>query len=321
MIVNSNKYFDYLLYKVKHFIYNSFFEPKAVILMFHRFVDSYENVSSPMHNNEVSIDFLERLITNLKINGCKFITMDELHDLIATKSIRRSKSKYVVLSIDDGYKDLMTKALPIFEKYNVPFTFYLSNSFVNKTATIWWYDLEKYIFNEYGSFTKDALKSFYRFSRELLKSGDRVLTEIEKITKKDYDVGNQYDLTIDTNDLISLSGNSLCTIAVHTNNHYSLRYLNKTKLNSEIVMAIDDFNKRNINFSDHFAYPYGSAYSIGKREVAFSSKFFKTSVSTYSGFIYRFGNNLHLLPRLNVLENDYFSKKIRKFVGKNSINL
>jgi peptidoglycan/xylan/chitin deacetylase (PgdA/CDA1 family) len=186
---------------------------------------------------------------------------------------------------------------------------------VNKNATIWWYHLEKFVLNEYGLFSKDALKRYYRLSKQLLESGKQVRTEIVKITNKNYLYEENDTLTIDLTDLISLNNNPLCTISVHTYNHYSLRYLDNFELIEEIEMALEDFRKKNINVSDHFAYPYGSAYSVGRREVSLARKYFKTSVSTYDGFIYYLGTNLHLLPRINVVENVLFLRKIKKFTS------
>ena len=55
--------------------------------------------------------------------------------------------KCIVFTLDDGYLDNYTNALPIFIKYNVPFTIYITTSFPDHKFTMWWYALEDIILN------------------------------------------------------------------------------------------------------------------------------------------------------------------------------
>lgn len=42
----------------------------------------------------------------------------------------------MVFTMDDGYKDNYTNALPIFKKYNVPYTIFVTTNFPDRQAIL-----------------------------------------------------------------------------------------------------------------------------------------------------------------------------------------
>lgn len=314
-MLNSNKYIDYLYQRLKYKVLGGVLKPKVVILMFHRIVDEYSEERLPLRNNEVSIEFLEKLILLLKTNNCEFITMDELHDLILSKRIKATINKKVIISLDDGYSDLLTKALPIFARHQVPFISYIPNSFINLNGIVWWEDLQRHFFRENSKNIKGLKKEFYRTSKNILKSGARVENTLNAITGLEYSNSNYTKDFLRWHELLKISKNDLSDIGFHTYNHLSLRYISRNLIISDLEKSKNEFNSKKINYSLHFAYPYGTVYSVGMREKAIIKEFgFKTAVTTNSGFIYKIGNNLHSLPRISVTENEKFMEIINKFI-------
>jgi len=92
---------------------------------------------------KVSPFFLEKMILKYKKSGFEFLSMDNLYKL--TISHVKPEKPFVVFTIDDGYLDNYTNALPIFEKYSVPFCIFVATDFIDKKAILWWDTLEDLI--------------------------------------------------------------------------------------------------------------------------------------------------------------------------------
>ena len=91
----------------------------------------------------ITPDYLEQVIRYLQQKNCRFVSLDELCQVL--ESGQKPKQKLICLTIDDGYRDNMEYGMPVFRKYNVPFTIYVTNCFPEHTALLWWYWLEAHI--------------------------------------------------------------------------------------------------------------------------------------------------------------------------------
>jgi peptidoglycan/xylan/chitin deacetylase (PgdA/CDA1 family) len=74
--------------------------------------------------------------------------MDEVCRRSLTPASRR---RFVCLTFDGGYKDLMTSAYPVLSRHEVPFTIYLPTAFPDGVGEAWWLGLEQVIARETGS--------------------------------------------------------------------------------------------------------------------------------------------------------------------------
>lgn len=89
---------------------------------------------------KVSPSFLDEQLTNIT-EKFDVIKLNDVPKYLTKKQSR----KFVVFTLDDGYKDNLTNALPVFKKYNVPFTIFVTTNFPDKKAILWWYLLEDLI--------------------------------------------------------------------------------------------------------------------------------------------------------------------------------
>ena len=98
----------------------------ASVIMYHRFGDS--RYPSTNIKKEQFLDHIKELLKS------KYNVVDINEALQAIKNIRLIKDKSVVITIDDAYSSVYNYAWPIFKKYNLPFTLFVSTDVIdNKT--------------------------------------------------------------------------------------------------------------------------------------------------------------------------------------------
>ncbi|MEI9916280.1 MAG: polysaccharide deacetylase family protein [Methylovirgula sp.] len=110
----------------------------GAILMFHRVRPSQPRDFAPNLLLEITPDFLDAVITRVRALGFTVVDIDTALTMIAESS----GQKFAVLTFDDGYKDTRDIALPILEKHAAPFTMYVTKGFAERTARLWWVELE-----------------------------------------------------------------------------------------------------------------------------------------------------------------------------------
>ena len=132
------------IYLVKKFL-DYYHREACNIFMMHRVVPFEESKLSPNEDMKITPQFLEDFIIRLQENYT-FITLDDLN-LSLKRGVACNKKKFAILTFDDGYIDNYINAFPIFKRYSIPFTIYLTTGFPDRKAIIWWYIIEDLVLN------------------------------------------------------------------------------------------------------------------------------------------------------------------------------
>ncbi len=152
-------------YLSRFHIAQSFFKGKGLILMLHR-VAPFEDKLTPNENMKVTPTFLEQFIVDSLQSGYVFISLDELHYGLLHQSL---PEYFICITLDDGYKDNLTYAYPIFAKYNIPFCIYICTSFPQSTHSMWWFGLEDYLLStDYMEFQHIGYDLSSKESKEMM---------------------------------------------------------------------------------------------------------------------------------------------------------
>ena len=260
---------------------------------------------------KVSPFFLEKMILKYKKSGFEFLSMDNLYKLIISHV--KPEKPFVVFTIDDGYLDNYTNALPIFEKYSVPFCIFVATDFIDKKAILWWDILEDLILS-HDSITIDGrvypCEAFqqrwdtFRYLRErILKLDQSHLEEglnrmFTNYTIDWYKPVKQKGMTWEQVRL--LASHPLCTIGGHTVSHPALNKLSYNEAKKEIQEGIMKIEKETGQSVSYFAYPYGTPNEIGVREVSIIEELgIKMAFMAHQGCLTISNmNNYSLLPRV-----------------------
>ncbi len=293
------------------------------ILMLHRIQNPKRKPFSPNHHLSASPEFLDRMILRLKTSGYDFITMDEVVERLQTPEKFRGSKPFLSITLDDGYRDNLTNAVPIFRRHQVPYTIYIAPGMTEANAPLWWEDVEHIIASqkkisvaldagvkEFDVSTIENKKTAYKFLivHLMLQTDQYVQREIvERLCKAyGYDCFEyaRKDL-MNWQEVISLSKDPLCTIGAHTINHYALSKLSLEDAKTEIMKSREVITAKIGIEPKHLAYPYGFCEVAGPREFELTKKLgFATATTTRHGVIYpEHKDHMTALPRVSLNGN------------------
>lgn len=287
----------------------------GIIYMLHHITKKNPNGIPTNEDLKVSPQFLEKIIIKYKKQGFIFVSLDELSNIISSNTI--PQHPFVAFTIDDGYLDNYTQALPVFERQQIPFAIFVATDFIDRQAILWWDILEDLILKneiirvdkkEYPCHTFQEKWNTFRIVREEILHINQIRlkdTLREKFASYNIDwfepVRQQ---AMSWEQLKIISQHPLCTIGGHTVSHLALNRLNDNDFHKEVSEGIAKLQRVIDKPIHHFAYPYGSPNEIGEREYRLISEFgFKTVFSSYGGCITN--NNKHQtthLPRVYLHE-------------------
>src|SRR4029078_10063779 len=111
----------------------------GAILTLHHVRPPRPNAFQPNRLLEVTPQFLEDVIRELRRLETDIVTLDEMHRRLKEQDFRR---RFVCLTFDDGYRDNAQRAVPILRRYEVPFAIYIPTSFPDRAGELWWLTLE-----------------------------------------------------------------------------------------------------------------------------------------------------------------------------------
>lgn len=290
------------------------------IFMLHRVLpEQFRNQYTFNRDLAITPKYLEEIILYLKSKNYCFVSLDDIHDiLINGKAIQQ---KFICLTLDDGYRDNIEYGFPVFKKHSVPFTIYVTNSFPNATAHLWWYWLEEKVNNGksfsyngdlYTCDTDREKQNTYNILREKIKnmSYDQrkiIVADFFKLSANEIKQSVQ-NIALSWEELKQLSSEPLANIGAHTLNHLSLAHLTYEEASTEIIESKRELEHILLQDIDHFAYPYGGLEDATDREwkIANQAKF-KTAVMNHPGNLFKTNNSKMMsLPRYPMGEKTTF---------------
>ena len=297
------------------------------ILMFHRVVENKRAYRVPgAANIEYPPAALEKLLDDLRAAGYTFISMDELTGELTA---RGKAKKWIVITFDDGYADNFTTAYPVLKDRSIPFTIYLTTSFPDGKAVVWWYILEdmmnqdrriNFEFKEtaysFDTATPEGKLAFGSAVRRMMKNasatGLRSLTQQVFKSQGIDPLKKVREVSLSWEQLKALRDDPLATIGAHTVNHLLLKDLPEETARQEVAEGRARIHQKLGFHPDHFAFPYGGVNAAGQREFDLARDAgFKTAATTRMGNIFpEHSGFMYSLPRLDMgLFPDYASLK------------
>ena len=283
--------------------------------MLHHVTEKNPNGIPTNEDLKVSPAYLDKTILKYKAKGFDFISLNELSVMLS--SAKKPDTPFVTFTIDDGYLDNYTYALPIFERHQVPFAIFVATDFIDHKAVLWWDILEELVLhNDIIHYNKQSFSCHtfqerwdtYRIIREdILKFEQSQLIETLQKAFSDYHIDWYKPIrekAMTWGQVKELSQHPLCTIGGHTVSHPALNQLSDDDFRQEVRVGIEKLESISGKNIHHFAYPYGSPNEIGEREYHLIKEFnFKTAFIAYGGCITEENkNDISHLPRVYLHE-------------------
>jgi peptidoglycan/xylan/chitin deacetylase (PgdA/CDA1 family) len=242
------------------------------------------------------------------------VSMDEVCRRAVTLATPR---RFVCLTFDGGYKDLITSAYPVLQKHRVPFTVYVPTAFPDGLGEAWWLALEALIARESRlSLVMDGKERRFDIADapekyqlyDFLEGWMRSLAPSE-LSFAIKDLCGRYSLdlaalsrqsSLDWSDLATLAADPLVTIGSATVNYPVLSNLKDPAALREMTMGAAVGQAAFHRDIRHFAYPFGDRASFRRQHIGMTEAAGFTSAATaLPGVVESAGRtNLHALPRV-----------------------
>jgi len=293
-----------------------FAQGAGVVLTLHHVRPPEARGFAPNALLEITPGFLDAALGLIRAEGYDIVSLDE-----ALQRLQQPKRGrfFVALTFDDGYRDNVEHAWPMLAKHGAPWTLFVTPGFADRTARLWWLELEEAIRTlprlelalPDGHFTArtetdaEKTKAFDALYWRLRNGPEAILLSAisDLATQAGIDSAALTEcecLPWDT--LRALSGAPGVTIGAHTTTHPRLAKLEAEAARCEIVESRQRLEAELRMPIRHFAYPVGDPTSAGPREFALAREAgFASAVTTRPGHLVpEHADTPHALPRVSL---------------------
>ncbi|HET6408510.1 MAG TPA: polysaccharide deacetylase family protein [Chthoniobacteraceae bacterium] len=282
----------------------------------HRIVrESQKSIIRDNRALELTPESLRSILAWVRKRGLDVIRLDEVRNRLGAPR----GPKFICFTFDDGYRDNLMDALPIFREFGFSFTVNVTTGFINRTASAWWYTLEDAILagssleftwgGEALSWSYDSVDArdlaFVEIASLIRSQGaaarDALIAEICRIKGLD-PMRRTSSLMMDWGELTQLAADYHVTIGAHSVGHHVLSQLSEEELEGELIDAKAELEARLGKPIQHLAYPFGGRDAVGAREFTLARECdYLTAVTTRNGNLFQeHAWHLQALPRLGI---------------------
>jgi peptidoglycan/xylan/chitin deacetylase (PgdA/CDA1 family) len=290
---------------------------RGVIFCLHHVTPQVAEGFAPNANLEITPQFLEEIILLVKRKGYALLPIADAVEQLKRKP--RGGDRFAVFTLDDGYKDNLIHAMPVFEKNACPFTVYAAPRIAEGTCELWWRGLEAIIAQSERMSVKVGESTFDFATRSetckwqawstlfplvkaqpeyaqrdwIRREADRCGVDLDAMCR---------NTAMTWDELRSMNRNTLATIGAHTLNHYNLAKLSEADARREIIESGQCIAAELGEDIRHFAFPYGNKDAAGPREFRLCREAdYDSAVVTRLGTLTSaHAAHLHALPRVMV---------------------
>ena len=282
---------------------------RGIIIMMHEVNNGLEDHARELATG-LTGESLYSIVTLLRRDRWDIVTMEEA---LARLSHEDTGHRFAVLSFDDGYRDTLTRALPILEQCNAPFTVYIPTGAPTRDLYSWWLGLRAvFQTNDHVDIACMGNRFECRSCNQKIDAFNRSLAWV----RADYrrarlldDTFRRYGISLaalneiyfmNERELRILSQHHLAKIGAHTASHNALSFLSFAAVREEFVSNRHYLEELLSCRVVDLAYPYGEPVTCGPREFALATEVgFRSAVTSRYGAV--LGHHRQLtceLPRI-----------------------
>lgn len=289
----------------------------GVILALHRVRPFQPDIPGYAPNRllEITPDFLGEALEAVRGAGFELVSLDE-----AARRLREGvDAPFAALTFDDGYSDNRDFALPVLERAGAPFTVFLATGFLDRTASLWWLELEQAIARLdvvelsrpgciFAGPTRTAAQKSLAYER--IYWALRARPEAEMLAA----IGELADRAgvrtadlaeaafLDWREARDFARHPLISIGAHSLSHRRLAHWPPEAAREEMAASRAALETRLATRVNAFAYPVGDPASAGRREFDLARELgFACAVTTRPGMLFpEHAGHMTALPRVSL---------------------
>lgn len=255
---------------------------------------------APNAHLSVTPEFLASSIDGLLGAGYVPVALEDLPRRLADAAC---SERFFSFTLDDGYRNNAEFALPVFERFGVPFTVFVAGGLVDRSHTIWWETAEALIRStqtftfDYGNGlkvrpTRTTARKYAAFAPlHRAISSERQDRAIAALNHEA--LANGIDpfaivdrLVMNEEELRALAAHPLASLGAHTISHCNLAAVEPERLQYEMKASAERVAAITGRHPKAFAYPYGDGRACGTREFDAARGFgFSVAVTTQPGML------------------------------------
>lgn len=279
---------------------------RGVIFMLHSVTDD-----ASLHIDQgirCSVTKLTQILRQLREQDVEFVTIDDAIERLKEPA----SASFAAFTFDDGYADTLTRALPVMEHFQAPFTVYVTTSMITRELDAWWLGLaallasrDKVEVRQFGWIfhcpNLATKRQAFRKIELFVRGNPSILPYIRELVRE-----NGIDCTalaareaLSVRELRTLTRHPLVTIGAHAISHGHLSGQPVETVLREMIGSRCFLEEVTGSSIAHFAYPFGNEEACGEREATLAREAgFRTAVTTRRGTLFpQHLEHLHALPR------------------------
>ena len=267
----------------------------------------------------ITPEFLDAAIGLVRQQGYDLAPLEEVPERLRAAREGRAVRPFAVFTLDDGYRDNLEHAWPVFRRHDCPFTIFVAPAYADGESELWWEVLEEAIRN--NDAITPGLPDLPERMRTDTPAARRaawarlypVVRYMEEHAQREWvmSFGRRHGvdpheqcrrLVMDWNELREIAADELCSIGAHTLHHRALARIGVEEARYEMAASRARIQEELGMPVRTFAYPYGDPDSAGPREFALACELgFSLALTTRKGHLYpEHAEHLTALPRLSL---------------------
>ena len=292
---------------------------RLVILNYHRISDRRDEKSLSLFDIGVTREKFEKEMKYLSRNF-SVIPFSQAIDLL--KNENNWPRFPVVISFDDGYRDIYFNAFPVLERFNLSAIVFVSTRMVEKSEPFWWDELEDLVEHNHLEEIKLALencfspeydldlgffkqiqdkKVFLETLTEQIKKikgryREELLNRLKSLLKSEKEAKGE---VLSWDEIKKLRKNGI-EFGSHTHNHYLLTFEDPKTIAEELKTSKQKLEENLEEKIEYLSYPSG-LYNPETEKIAKECGY-KAGCSNSYGFNHK-GTDLFSLKRLSLEES------------------
>jgi peptidoglycan/xylan/chitin deacetylase (PgdA/CDA1 family) len=239
---------------------------RPTIFCFHS-VTSADDPATEKGSMSIDSDFFNLLASKLRDLDIPVIRLEE-----AVARLRaRELAPFVVLTFDDGYRDIYTNFLPIALRHRLPFTVFITTGLIDGEVSMWWELVERC--RRIGALSREREARLLRFSglgesgriEDALRAASpaRQRAMVESLQRLAPELPDPFQLALSWDMLREMASSGLLTVGAHSAHHTMLSSLSPEAILGELRICRRRIKEEMDIDVSLLAYPFGQRFEVG----------------------------------------------------------